>query len=379
MSGRPTLGRSEPGHGTAGPRTDMIEVDQVSKFWGTQAALRSASFTVQRGALTVLLGPSGCGKSTTLRLIAGLERADAGRILIGGRNVTHEPPSLRDISMVFQSYALFPHLSVAENIVFGLRVRKVDGAERRRRLDDVAELLALGPLLDRKPSQISGGQQQRVALGRAIVARKPVCLMDEPLSNLDAQLRADMRKEIRALQQKLGITMVYVTHDQTEAMTMADQVILIRNGEIEQDATPTEIYARPASTFVAGFVGAPPMNVIERGRVPSSIVGQLFNGAADTTALGIRPEDVHLTGTQGLPVRVDAVEFLGADSLITCSMGETSILCRLQGRAPVGVGTQTCISWSSESLHHFEGTTGRRVGQQTDIRGGSNEQGRTRS
>ncbi len=251
MSGRPALDWSEsPGQRAASPRTDMIEVDQVSKYWGTQAALRSASFTVERGALTVLLGPSGCGKSTTLRLIAGLERADSGRILIGGRNVTHEPPSLRDISMVFQSYALFPHLSVAENIVFGLRVRKVDARERCRRLDDVAELLALGPLLDRKPSQISGGQQQRVALGRAIVARKPVCLMDEPLSNLDAQLRADMRKEIRSLQQKLGITMVYVTHDQTEAMTMADQVILIRNGEIEQDATPTEIYARPASTFV---------------------------------------------------------------------------------------------------------------------------------
>src|SRR6266849_7513301 len=212
--------------------------------------------------MLVLLGPSGCGKSTTLRLIAGLEAATAGRLAIGGVDVTHRPPAERRVSMVFQSYALFPHLSVAENIVFGLRVRRVSAAERRERLARVADLLGLTALLERRPSQLSGGQQQRVALGRALIAEAPVCLMDEPLSNLDAQLRLEMRREIRGLQQQLGITMVYVTHDQTEAMSMADQVILLREGRIEQDAAPAELYARPATAFAARFIGTPPMNVL---------------------------------------------------------------------------------------------------------------------
>jgi len=239
-----------------------IAVRRVSKLWGDTKAVDDVTFEVPAGALTVLLGPSGCGKSTTLRLIAGLEAVTAGRIVIDGVDVTDLPPSRRSIAMVFQSYALFPHLSVAENIVFGLRVRRVPATERASRLARVAELLGLTALLDRKPSQLSGGQQQRVALGRAIIAEKPVCLMDEPLSNLDAQLRAEMRREIRALQQKLRITMVYVTHDQTEAMTMADHVILLRAGRIEQDATPATLYARPASVFAARFIGTPPMNVI---------------------------------------------------------------------------------------------------------------------
>ncbi len=206
-----------------------IEVDRVSRVWGTTRAVDEVSFSVEAGSLVVLLGPSGCGKSTTLRLIAGLEEASGGRISIDGVDVTGLPPAKRRISMVFQSYALFPHLTVAENIIFGLRVRKVSAAERSARLGRVAALLGLEKLLERKPSQLSGGQQQRVALGRAIIAETPVCLMDEPLSNLDAQLRHDMRREIRALQQKLGITMVYFTHDQIEEMTMADQVILLRD------------------------------------------------------------------------------------------------------------------------------------------------------
>src|SRR6202521_3555145 len=190
--------------------------------------------------MLVLLGPSGCGKSTTLRLIAGLEQVSGGKVMIGGEDVTHLPPAARHISMVFQSYALFPHLSVAENIVFGLRVRRVPSAEREARLGRVADLLGLDGLLARKPSQLSGGQQQRVALGRAIIAETAVCLMDEPLSNLDAQLRLEMRREIRNLQQRLGVTMIYVTHDQTEAMSMADRVILMRAGRIEQNAAPAE-------------------------------------------------------------------------------------------------------------------------------------------
>ncbi|HYQ98583.1 MAG TPA: ABC transporter ATP-binding protein, partial [Casimicrobiaceae bacterium] len=219
-----------------------IAAENVSKHWttaeGEVRAVDGLTFAFDEGTLNVLLGPSGCGKSTTLRLIAGLEEADGGRILIGGRDVTALSPSQRNVAMVFQSYALFPHLSVAENIVFGLKVRKVAPEEIARRLARTAELLGLAGLLERKPSQLSGGQQQRVALGRAFIAEAPVCLMDEPLSNLDAQLRQDMRGEIRALQRKLGITMVYVTHDQVEAMSMADRVVLLNRGRIEQDGTP---------------------------------------------------------------------------------------------------------------------------------------------
>src|SRR5215472_10993918 len=212
--------------------------------------------------MLVLLGPSGCGKSTTLRLIAGLEDVSAGVIRIGGEDVTHLPPAARHLSMVFQSYALFPHLSVAENIVFGLKVRRVAAAARAKRLQRVAELLGLSKLLERKPSQLSGGQQQRVALGRAIIAEAPVCLMDEPLSNLDAQLRAEMRQEIRHLQRALRITMVYVTHDQVEAMSMADRVILLSGGKIVQNGAPVDLYEVPANIFVARFIGTPPMNLL---------------------------------------------------------------------------------------------------------------------
>jgi sn-glycerol 3-phosphate transport system ATP-binding protein len=245
--------------------------------------------------------------------------------------------------MVFQSYALFPHLSVAENIVFGLRVRKV--RDRKARLERVAELLGLGALLERKPAQLSGGQQQRVALGRAIVAETPVCLMDEPLSNLDAQLRGEMRREIRSLQQRLRITMVYVTHDQTEAMTMADRVVLLRNGRIEQVGSPEELYARPATAFTAGFIGAPPMNLMR------------LNGGATIT--GVRPEDMRLAG-DGLPAKVESVEYLGADSLVAASAAGQSMLVRVSGRAPVRAGDAVRIAWDNNHEHHFDALTGGR-------------------
>src|SRR5882762_7769696 len=262
--------------------------------------------------MLVLLGPSGCGKSTTLRLIAGLEAATSGRILIGGVDVTHLPPAERRLSMVFQSYALFPHLSVAENIVFGLRVRNVPRLERAARLGRTAELLGLGALLDRKPSQLSGGQQQRVALGRAIIAETAVCLMDEPLSNLDAQLRLEMRREIRGLQQKLGVTMVYVTHDQTEAMSMADKVILLRDGRVEQDASP-------ATVFAARFIGTPPMNILALadgagGAVVDGTDGPVvLSGRGAGLCLGVRPEEIRLASEGGLRASAPTVEYPGAD------------------------------------------------------------------
>ena len=324
-----------------------IALDKVSKYWGTMAAVDAASFAVPAGSFVVLLGPSGCGKSTTLRLIAGLDTPDSGRILIGDRDVTGLAPARRQIAMVFQSYALFPHLSVRENILFGLRVRREPRREFDRRLARVAGLLGLEALLDRKPAQLSGGQQQRVALGRAIIAETPVCLMDEPLSNLDAQLRHEMRREIRSLQQKLGITMVYVTHDQTEAMSMADQVVLLNAGRIEQDAAPADLYARPASVFAARFIGTPPMNVFA------------CPGRADLK-LGVRPEHVRLVASGGLPAVVEAAEYLGADTVVMGRAGQDLIAARLPGRHRLAAGESVQLAWSDEDRHFFDAATGLR-------------------
>ncbi|HUL95668.1 MAG TPA: ABC transporter ATP-binding protein [Usitatibacter sp.] len=320
-----------------------IQLENVSRQWGESRALEGVSFEAPEGTFVVLLGPSGCGKSTTLRLIAGLDLPTAGTIRIAGRDVTHLPPAQRGIAMVFQSYALFPHLTVAENIVFGLRVRKV--ADRETKLKRVAGMLGLENLLERKPSQLSGGQQQRVALGRAIIAEKPVCLMDEPLSNLDAQLRGEMRREIRALQRRLGITMVYVTHDQTEAMTMADRVVLLRAGRIEQVGSPEELYARPATAFTAGFIGAPPMNLLR------------LNGAGVLT--GVRPEDMRLAG-DGLEATVESVEYLGADSLVAARSAAGGVVVRMPGRAACQAGEAVRIAWEARAEHHFDEQTGGR-------------------
>jgi len=254
--------------------------------------------------------------------------------------------------MVFQSYALFPHLSVAENIVFGLKVRREPAAEHARLLDRVATLLGLTELLARKPSQLSGGQQQRVALGRAIIAETKVCLMDEPLSNLDAQLRQEMRHEIRALQQTLGMTMVYVTHDQTEAMSMADQVVLLHGGRIEQDAAPADLYARPASVFAARFIGTPPMNILAAPGRPD-------------LKLGIRPEHVRIVDRGGIEAAVQSAEYLGADTVVTCSTsaGGTladTIAARVPGRCMLAVGERVRLAWSAADTHYFDHATGKR-------------------
>jgi sn-glycerol 3-phosphate transport system ATP-binding protein len=326
-----------------------ISVEHLSRWWGATRAVDDVSFEAAAGRMLVLLGPSGCGKSTALRLIAGLEAATAGRVAIGGVDVTHRPPAERRVSMVFQSYALFPHLSVAENIVFGLRVRRVSAAERIERLARVADLLGLTALLERRPSQLSGGQQQRVALGRALIAEAPVCLMDEPLSNLDAQLRLEMRREIRGLQQSLGITMVYVTHDQTEAMTMADQVILLREGRVEQDAPPEALYARPATAFAARFIGTPPMNVLaldDRRRL-----------------LGIRPEDIRVVGAKepgAVEALVRSIEYLGADSILMCAIGRQALAVRAPGRVALAPGAPVSLAWARGAAHVFDAETGRR-------------------
>jgi len=322
----------------------MIRLDRVSKHWGATKAVDEASFATPSGALVVLLGPSGCGKSTTLRMIAGLDTPTSGRIFIDERDVTDASPAERRISMVFQSYALFPHLSVAENIVFGLKVRNTPAEQRAERLRQVAELVGLAGRLEHKPQQLSGGQRQRVALARAIVSQNPICLMDEPLSNLDAQLRHEMRVEIRALQRRLGMTVLYVTHDQVEAMSMADHVILLRNGRIEQEGTPAELYARPATTFAARFIGTPAMNL-----VPAQA---LQNGAPSGLTMGIRPEHIRL-GHDGVPAVVTSAEYHGADTIVTAQVNGAALLVRAPGQVDLAAGSQVKLGWEPGAVHIF--------------------------
>ena len=333
-----------------------IQLLNVSKHWGDTMALDDISLAIEPGSFCVLLGPSGCGKSTTLRIIAGLESASSGQVFVDGVEVTHQPPAKRGIAMVFQNYALFPHLNVADNISFGLSVRKVEPGEAKRRLAATAELLGLDQLLERKPSQLSGGQQQRVALGRALVAQTKVCLMDEPLSNLDAQLRQEMRHELRELQQRLGLTVVYVTHDQTEAMSMADQVVLLNQGRVEQNAAPRALYALPATTFAARFIGTPAMNLLrlEQGRIAGSsvVVGQ------SAATLGIRPESVSLGGP--VPATVQSLEYLGADLVLRCAVGTELITVRAEGRTDVAEGAQVALGWPAQAEHYFD-SSGARV------------------
>jgi len=337
-----------------------VRLSGVARRWGAVAALDGVSLTVAAGSFCVLLGPSGCGKTTCLRIVAGLETATAGTVEIGGRDVTHLSPAARGVAMVFQSYALFPHLNVAENIVFGLRARSVPPADRKRRLERAVEILGIGHLLARRPGQLSGGQQQRVALGRAIVAEAPVCLMDEPLSNLDAQLRADMRREILALQRRLGITMLYVTHDQTEAMGMADQVVLLRDGHIEQDAPPADIYAQPATAFAASFIGTPPMNLLKLDAT-GSVAGARLGPARAGLLAGVRPESLRLAEA-GLPARVAHAEYLGADTVVACTVADgQTLLARLPGRANLADGSQIAFAYDTSDLHLFDAASGRRL------------------
>ncbi len=333
-----------------------IQLKHVSKVWGSTKGLDDINLSIEPGTFCVLLGPSGCGKSTTLRIIAGLESATQGQVLVDGKDVTHQPPAQRGIAMVFQNYALFPHLNVADNITFGLSVRKVETGETARRLASTAELLGLDKLLDRKPSQLSGGQQQRVALGRALVAQARVCLMDEPLSNLDAQLRQEMRLELRELQQKLGLTVVYVTHDQTEAMSMADQVVLLNKGRIEQSAPPRALYANPATTFAARFIGTPAMNLLrlEEGHIAGS--QQAVSGAGHQ--LGIRPESISLGGQ--VPATVQSLEYLGADLVLRCVVGTEVITVRADGRCDIAAGAPIMLQWPDHAEHYFD-TQGQRL------------------
>jgi multiple sugar transport system ATP-binding protein len=340
---------------------------QVSKSFGPLQALAPLDLHVADGAFLALLGPSGCGKTTALRLLAGLERPSGGRIYIGERDVTFVPTKDRDIAMVFQSYALYPHLKVADNIAYPLRVRKVDLAERKRQVIKVAELLGLEELLERRPAQLSGGQRQRVALARAIIRRPLAFLMDEPLSNLDAQLRLQMRIEIKRLQRELAATTLYVTHDQVEAMTMADVIAVMHKGRLQQLAPPAEIYARPANLFVATFCGSPPMNVLAGDVVdgrfcrPSGTVTMPASGHRGAAKLGFRPEHAELVESSSggsLPGEVYVVEPLGNETLVTIKTDDALVNIRQPADFSIPIGAPCGVRPIARHLHLFDAQTG---------------------
>ena len=342
---------------------------------GTKAAVDQVNLDVKDGEFLVLVGPSGCGKSTTLRMLAGLEEVNSGKIMIGDRDVTNIPPKDRDIAMVFQNYALYPHMTVAENMGFALKIAGVKKEERAARVLEAAKLLDLEPYLDRKPKALSGGQRQRVAMGRAIVRQPQVFLMDEPLSNLDAKLRVQTRTQIASLQRRLGVTTVYVTHDQVEAMTMGDRVAVLKDGVLQQVATPQELYDAPANVFVAGFIGSPAMNLLELEivsggvqfgnqvlKVESSVLAKT---KAKKVTVGIRPENLSVSSKSGLAVEVDVVEELGADGYLYGHAqfdGETQdIVCRVDGRNHPHAGDKINLSVEGGLLHLFDIESGARL------------------
>ncbi len=357
-----------------------VVFDKASRIYPgtTVPAVNELELTVNDGEFLVLVGPSGCGKSTSLRMLAGLEEIDAGRILIGDRDVTNVAPKDRDIAMVFQSYALYPHMTVAENMGFALKIAGKPKEERDRRVKEAAKLLDLEPYLDRKPKALSGGQRQRVAMGRAIVREPQVFLMDEPLSNLDAKLRVATRTQIAALQRRLGITTVYVTHDQVEAMTMGDRVAVLKDGFLQQVDTPRNLYDNPANAFVAGFIGSPAMNLLNapvsggKAKLGGFIVLHVPASAGATITVGIRPEGFTPSST-GFDVLVEVVEELGADAFVYGTPVDTSVkfanvteegaqvIVRWDPKNPPKPGQTVTVTANPAAVHLFNSTTGERI------------------
>jgi ABC-type sugar transport system ATPase subunit len=327
-----------------------VRLQDINKTFGAVEIIKKLSLTVPDGSFTVLVGPSGCGKSTLLRMVAGLETPSAGKMLIGGNDVTDAEPSERGISMVFQSYALFPHMTVAQNIEFGMKLAKVPFEERRKRIADAADILHLGPLLARKPAALSGGQRQRVAIGRSIVRDPKVFLFDEPLSNLDAALRAQMRVELAELHQRLKATMIYVTHDQVEAMTLADQIVVMNAGNIEQIGSPMDLYDRPDTEFVATFIGSPKMNLV-KGKAAAEF------GAA---TLGIRPEHLVIGDSGPWSGIVRVVEQLGSETIAYIQSDIGQLIVRFMGAQRLRPGEAVRMTPAPEHRHLFN-SEGRRM------------------
>ncbi len=337
-----------------------ISLKDVRKtYGGSIEVIKGVSLDIDDGELVVLVGPSGCGKSTLLRMIAGLEAITSGEITIGDRVVNRLEPSERDIAMVFQNYALYPHMTVRQNLAYGLKNRNVPKAEIDQRIQSAARSLEIDPYLDRKPRQLSGGQRQRVAMGRAIVREPSAFLFDEPLSNLDAKLRVQMRVEIKRLQRSLATTSVYVTHDQMEAMTLADKLVVLNGGRIEQMGSPIDLYEKPATTFVASFIGSPSMNLIKAGAESGITIPPNIKTSGSAMTIGIRPEDLHLAdedqaGSFGAKVRVQAVELVGAESYVygTLADGQT-IVFRVAGRSNIALDRECHVRADPDKLHLF--------------------------
>jgi multiple sugar transport system ATP-binding protein len=348
---------------------------------GTRPAVDQVQLTVKDGEFLVLVGPSGCGKTTTLRMLAGLEEVNEGRILIGDRDVTQVPPKDRDIAMVFQNYALYPHMTVAENMGFALKIAGVKKDERAARVLEAAKLLDLEPYLDRKPKALSGGQRQRVAMGRAIVRKPEVFLMDEPLSNLDAKLRVATRTQIASLQRRLGVTTVYVTHDQVEAMTMGDRVAVLKDGVLQQVDTPRALYERPANVFVAGFIGSPAMNLmtlkiaaggVKFGNSTLKIDSAILAKTKEKSiTVGLRPEDLVISKSDGIQVEVDVIEELGADAFLYGSAvieGEkTDVIARIGSVSSIRSGDKVYLKPQGGITHLFDVSTGLRLNNDAPV------------
>ncbi|HEV7210156.1 MAG TPA: sn-glycerol-3-phosphate ABC transporter ATP-binding protein UgpC [Blastococcus sp.] len=364
-----------------------VTFDQATRLYpgSDRPAVDALDLDIHDGEFLVLVGPSGCGKSTSLRMLAGLEEVNSGTIRIGERDVTDLQPKERDIAMVFQNYALYPHMTVADNMGFALKLAGMSKPDIRKRVEEAAAILDLNQYLDRKPKALSGGQRQRVAMGRAIVRQPQVFLMDEPLSNLDAKLRVQTRTQITALQHRLGVTTVYVTHDQVEAMTMGDRVAVLKDGLLQQVDTPIGLYDRPQNVFVAGFIGSPSMNLAELPLttdgatlagvtipLPRSALTQLGQENATTVTLGFRPESVELVGEgAGFPMKVDVVEELGSDAYVYGRLGDvegemrptdTRTIVRVDPRHPPAVGSTAHLRIRDNEMHLFSPTTGARLG-----------------
>ncbi|PBB28144.1 sugar ABC transporter ATP-binding protein [Mesorhizobium sp. WSM4312] len=349
----------------------QVAISKVAKAFGTVKVLHEVSVDIADGQFVVLVGPSGCGKSTLLRMVAGLETVSGGTIAIGDRVVNHLPPAKRDIAMVFQNYALYPHKTVEQNMAFALKLRKTDPAVVAERVKRAADILDLNPYLKRYPRQLSGGQRQRVAMGRAIVRNPQVFLFDEPLSNLDAKLRVQMRTEIKELHQRLKTTTIYVTHDQIEAMTMADKIVVMRDGRIEQVGAPLELFDRPANLFVAGFIGSPSMNllkgVVRKGGKPGvDISGTLFpiadNAAQDGQAVvyGVRPEHLEIH-PDGVPAKISVVEPTGSETLVFLRFGDREMVALFRERHDFKPGDTLTLKPRLDQIHLFDAETGKRL------------------
>ena len=346
----------------------FLELQNITKVYpnGTKA-VNETSLNVEKGEFVVFVGPSGCGKSTLLRMIAGLEDITSGEIILDANTINNVDPSERDVAMVFQNYALYPHMTVYNNMAYGLKNRGISKQEIEDKVNEVAKLLEIDPYLSRKPSMLSGGQRQRVAMGRAIVRDPKIFLFDEPLSNLDAKLRNQMRLEIKKLQRQMGVTSIFVTHDQTEAMTLGDRIVVINNGIVEQVGTPKDIYSKPNTKFVAEFIGSPQMNIfnckIDNGiaKIDNNSINLNKSINVDDASIGIRPDDIQISDSGSISCKANLVEYLGSDMIIYSNMGDQEFSCKLSSKIDVKAGDEFKFDIQPSLVHIFDNSSGKRI------------------